>query len=187
MSRNQQESLTQDDVFDILSNSRRRFTLYYLREAGEPVELDELARELAAWENDTTVGELTKQQRKRVYVSLYQTHIQKLSDAGIVEYDQDTGMLALANGANQIGAYLSVDEDDDARVRWQEYYIVLSAASGLLYALVAFDVALFSLVSELQMGIVIVLAFAALATAHYVYTRQSASDIPADALIQDRG
>lgn len=186
MSRNAQEALSQDDVFDILSNSRRRYVLYYLRQAGEPVELDELARELAAWENDTTVDDLTKQQRKRVYVSLYQTHIQKLADAGIVDYDQDTGMLSLANGASQIGAYLSVDEEDERQVRWQELYILLAAVSGALYALVAFDVAVFAAVSDLIVGIAIVLAFAGLAIAHYVYTRRAESDIPAEALIQNR-
>lgn len=186
MPRNPQGSLTQDDVFDILSNGRRRYVLYYLREAEEPVELDELARELAAWENQTTVEELTKQQRKRVYVSLYQTHIQKLADAGIVEYDQDTGMLSLATGANQIGAYLSVDEDEEGRVRWQEYYVILAAAGGLLYALVALDVAAFGLVSEFQIGLAIVIAFAGLATVHYFYTRRSESEIPAEALIQNR-
>ena len=180
------ESLSQDAVFDILSNARRRFVLYYLREADGPVELGELARELAAWENETTVDELTKQQRKRVYVSLYQTHIQKLAEAGIVEYDKDTGMVRLSNGANQIGAYLSVEEDQEDRTRWQEYYIALAAVSGVLYALVALDVSVFALISELQIGIAIVVSFAALAVAHYVTTRRGGSEIPADALIRER-
>lgn len=186
MSRSTSESLSQDTAFDILSNARRRYVLYYLREADGPVELGELARELAAWENDTTVEELTKQQRKRVYVSLYQTHIQKLAEAGIVEYDPDTGMVALANGARQLGSYLSVGDEEERGTRWQELYILLAATGGVLYALTAFDVSVFGLVSEFQVGLVIVLAFAALAAVHYVSSRREDTEIPTEALIQNR-
>lgn len=186
MARSTSESISQDTAFDILSNARRRYVLYYLRESDGPVELGELARELAAWENETTVEELTKQQRKRVYVSLYQTHIQKLAEAGIVEYDPDSGMVALANGARQIGTYLSVGEDEERRTRWQELYILLAALGGVLYALAAFDVSVFGLVSELQVGLAIVLAFGGLAAVHYVSTRRKEAEIPTEALIQNR-
>lgn len=185
MPRSRSESISQDVMFDILSNARRRYVLHYLRQTDGPVDLGELSQELAAWENETSVEELTKQQRKRVYVSLYQTHIQKLADAGVVEYDQDSGMVALANGAAEIGQYLSV-VDDEERARWQEAYIALAALCGIVYALVAFDVMMFGLVSELQIGSAIVLAFVALAAAHYVLTRREQSEIPTEALIRNR-
>lgn len=177
--------MSQDDAFDILSNGRRRFVLYYLREADEPVELGELAGELAAWENETTPSELTKQQRKRVYVSLYQTHIQKLADAGVIEYDQDTGMVRLADGSAQIGEYLSVGTEEDGRTRWQEAYIALAVVGAALYALVALEVSVFAVFSELQIGLVIVGALALLASAHYVQARRQSAEIPADALVRD--
>lgn len=179
--------MSQDDVFDILSNARRRFVLYYLREAGEPVELGELARELAAWENETPASDLTTQQRKRVYVSLYQTHIQKLAEADIVEYDDDTRMVRLADAADEIGAYLSVDDDEASDVSWQERYLALAAISGALYALVAFQLPGFAVLSELAMGVGIVVAFAVLAVVHYVHARRESREIPTDALIQNGG
>ncbi len=177
--------MSQDDAFDILSNARRRYVLYYLREANGPVELGELANELAAWENETTTEELTQQQRKRVYVSLYQTHIQKLAEADIVEYDQDTSMVSLANGARDIGAYLSVGTDDTPQYRWQRLYLVLAAVSGLLYALVALDLSVFATFSEFQIGIAIVGAFAGLAAIHYLQSRRQSTEIPSDALIRE--
>lgn len=187
MQRNQERALSQDEVFDILSNGRRRYVLYYLQEADGPVNLDELARELAAWENETTVEELTKQQRKRVYVSLYQTHIQKLADAGVVEYDRESGMLTLAKGANQIDAYIADDRDRVTREkRWQIAYVALSAVSAVFYALVAFDVSVFGLMTQLQAGSLIVISFAVLASVHYLYTRQQEPDLPTAALIQNR-
>lgn len=177
--------MSQDAAFDILSNARRRFVLYYLRETGEPVELGELAGELAAWENETTPAELTKQQRKRVYVSLYQTHIQKLADADVVEYDQDTGMVRLADGSGQIGEYLSVGTEEDGRTRWQEAYVALAAVGAVLYALVALEVSVFAILSELQVGLLIVGALAFLASTHYVQARRQSTEIPADALIRE--
>lgn len=185
MSRTSTDPVSKDTVFDILSNARRRYVLHYLREKGEPVELGELAQELAAWENETTVEELTKQQRKRVYVSLYQTHIQKLANAGLVEYDRDTGMIALGDHVDQIGEYLS-GPDEGEHPRWQESYIVLAVSSGIIYALVALDVFVFSFVSELQAGVVIVAAFLVLATEHYLYTRKKRSEIPAGTLTRTK-
>lgn len=185
MPRSQSESLSQDDVFDILSSARRRFVLYYLRKKGEPVELSELAVELAAWENETPIDELTKQQRKRVYVSLYQTHIQKLADAGIVTYDKDSGMVTLARGARQIGAYLSVGSEESSQTRWQAYYITLAMASGIIYLLVTFDISIFALISELQIGLLIVSSFAAVAAIHYLQKRREETEIPAETLIQN--
>lgn len=177
--------MSQDAAFDILSNARRRFVLYYLREAGEPVELGELARELAAWENETTTAELTKQERKRVYVSLYQTHIQKLADADIIEYDQETSVVRLADGASELGEYLSAGTEDDGRTRWQEAYVALAAVGAILYGLVALEVSIFGMVSEQLIGLIVVASLFLLATAHYVYSRRKSAEIPSDALIRD--
>lgn len=76
--------LSQDQVFEVLKSPRRRYALYYLRREGGIVELSDLTDQVAVWENDTTPSGLTSEQRKRVYISLYQTHLPKLDDAGIV-------------------------------------------------------------------------------------------------------
>lgn len=156
-------------MFDILSNARRRYVLYYLREADEPVELGELARELAAWENDTTVEELTKQQRKRVYVSLYQTHIPKLEDAGVVEYDQDSGTVRLTSRADEIEDYLGGDAG--VTVPWQVLYLGLAVASAALFLGVAFEVGALATVSLITLGILVSVAFGIVALAHILYTQ----------------
>lgn len=184
MSTGNTQSISQDAVFDILSNARRRYVLYYLRQADEPVELSELARELAAWENDTTPEELTKQQRKRVYVSLYQTHIQKLADAGMVEYDQESGMVTLAAGAHHLEGYLGDGADASGGIRWQRLYVLLAVGGGILYALVAVDAPVFGLLSSLQVGLVVLLSFSVLAAGHYVYSERRSVDLPADSLIR---
>jgi hypothetical protein len=164
-----ERGLSQDTVFDILSNPRRRYVLYYLRMEEGPVQLTSLAEHVAAWENDTDVESLDDQQRKRVYVSLYQTHVPKLADSGIVEYDKDQGSVALAEDAGAIDTYLSQPEDD---VPWQYVYAAEAVVGALLLALTVLDVPGFSLLPDTLVSFAIVLAFGITVGAQFLVRRR---------------
>lgn len=101
-----------DVVFEILKNPRRRQVVQQLRDHGE-TELGELAEFIAADENDTTVEALSADERKRVYIGLYQTHLPKMDDAGVVTYDQDRGVVAPGPAIDQLTAYLGANEEGD--------------------------------------------------------------------------
>lgn len=122
------DSLSQDRVFDILSNPRRRFVLHYLSRQSDSVPLRELADEVARWETGDET--LSPQQRKRVYVSLYQTHIPRLADAGMIEFDADSGLVNIAEQAREIDKY--VKNQSNAR-RWPIYYIVVGLLGVSVY------------------------------------------------------
>lgn len=77
-----------DMVFDILGTSRRRDVVRYLESNPEPVAIGELADYIAAQEYGKTVEEVTSNERKRVYVSLYQSHLPKMADADVIAYEQ---------------------------------------------------------------------------------------------------
>ena len=126
-----ESQLSQDTVFDVLSNSRRRYVLYYLRQESEPIQLIDLAEHVAAWENETDIESLTDQERKRVYVSLYQTHIPKLADTGVVTYDKEAGTVALTERRSAINKHLSETEDN---IPWQLIYLS-EAIIGTLFVL----------------------------------------------------
>ena len=102
MSREAPSGASPDTVFEILSNRRRRLVLYYLREHGGMATMNELSENIAALENDVPVADLTSQQRKRVYVSLYQTHLTKLEETGMIEYDRDEGEVRLTDRADEV-------------------------------------------------------------------------------------
>lgn len=172
----EQDELTQDVVFDILSSSRRRYVLFYLRQADDPVELNSLAEQVASWENDLPVEELSDQQRKRVYVSLYQTHIPKLDSIGLVEYDQQSGLVEPTDRALEIDSYLTVSSSQP--IPWQQFYLGLALVSGVMLALVAFDVGPFATIPEVVVGVGITVGFAVSAIAHYLYWRQQRRQIP---------
>lgn len=122
------DSLSQDRVFDILSNPRRRFVLHYLSRQSGSVPLRELADEVARWETGDET--LSPQQRKRVYVSLYQTHIPRLADAGMIEFDSDSGLVNLADQAREIDNYVKNQSNDR---RWPIYYIAVGLIGISVY------------------------------------------------------
>lgn len=137
-----ERELTEDLIFDILSSSRRRYVLYCLQEADEPMEVTDLAEQIAAWENDTEVSELSAQERKRVYVSLYQTHVPKLASAGVVEYDEDAGTVILGENARIINEYL---RESPREAAWHWIYLGLALVGGLLILFASLNVSVYGL------------------------------------------
>ena len=95
-----EQELPLDVTFEILKNRRRRLVLDYLREADETVRIGELAEHIAAIENDIPVQQLNSQQRKRVYIGLYQCHLPKMDDAGVVDFNQDRGLVDLTDAGD---------------------------------------------------------------------------------------
>lgn len=165
MPTNDTNELDQDTVYDILSNARRRFVISYLREHDEPIELNRLSEEVAAWENDTTVAELSDKQIKRVYVSLYQTHVPKLDEHGLVEYDKDSGAIQLTSNVEVLDAHLP--DCERSHTPWPFVYAGLAAVGLAAYTLVLLLPAAFSWVSTTALGVVITVLFAIVTFVHY--------------------
>ena len=180
MSDSDYQSLSQDLVFDLLSNSRRRFVLHYLKHAEGPVRLSELAAEIAAIENEIPVDDLTSQQRKRTYVSLYQTHIPKLQDAGAVSYDAETGRVELAAGADRIGEYF---QQQQSTRQWQYYYLFLAVGGFLLY--VVAGLVGVSTGVQFLLGVAVLVAFGVVAVVHYLTTRPGQAELPVNLIEQE--
>lgn len=118
--------LTNDDVFEILSNARRRRVIFLLHTAREPMELGELAEQIATAE----LGEPPDQdQYKRLYISLYQTHLPKLEEHGVVEYDTESKLVTLTERVQPLIDVFRVDEDEPS---WWKYYALLAIVSAVV-------------------------------------------------------
>lgn len=117
-----------DEVYDLLSNHRRRYVVHYCKRAGGPVTLSELAEQVAAWEHDKAVAEVTSAERKRVYTSLQQTHLDRLADAGIVSFDGDE--IELTEKAEELEVYLDIVPSGS--IPWGIYYLGLSVLAGIV-------------------------------------------------------
>ncbi|WP_338742408.1 DUF7344 domain-containing protein [Haloplanus salilacus] len=158
------DGLSEDTLFSILSNERRRYVLYYLDRIERDAELSDLAERIAAWENGIDVADLEYDQRKRVYTSLHQTHLPKLDDAGVVDYDHDRSTVVAAAGVSDIDAYLSAV--DDGGRQWSRRYLGLSALCLGFLVGAWLDVFPFTAVPDLALAAAVVVVFGFSGAAH---------------------
>lgn len=168
------EPLSRDLVFDVLKNRRRRYALHYLRRAEESVQLSELAEQVAAWENGIAIEAISAAERKRVYTALYQSHLPKLDDAGIVDYNQNRGIVELSETAEQLDVYL--DMDTKSNIEWHNWYLGLAVGGVGLLTGAFLGLPPFSVVGDVLVAAIVVAAYAAVAIAHTYYARH----VPAD-------
>ncbi|WP_313692785.1 DUF7344 domain-containing protein [Halorarum halobium] len=103
--------LPRDLVFRLLSATRRRRVLEVLDENGGAATLGVAAERVAAAENGVPVERLSSDQRKRVYVGLYQNHLPKLDDANVIDFDPARGRIELGERADLLFPYLYFDPD----------------------------------------------------------------------------
>lgn len=125
----QSRRLTRSAIFDMLSNARRRYVLAHLQER-PTASIRELSRELAAWENDVEAAAVSSKQRKRVYTALHQTHLPRLDEYGVVDYDRDRGEVRATQRLEVFAPYL--DDGTPTAPNWPRYYVGIGLATVLL-------------------------------------------------------
>jgi len=86
-------------------------------QAGDLVKMCDVAEHVAAKEHETTVKQLLSDERQRVYIPLYQSHLPKLDEAGIIDYDKPRGIVRPGECLEQFRQYLDSAplETDDAK------------------------------------------------------------------------
>ncbi|MWV64140.1 hypothetical protein GRS48_04790 [Halorubrum sp. JWXQ-INN 858] len=165
------EAISTDEVFALLSNERRRSVLRHLSMNGGEVRLRELATTIAAEENDVEPVEVTYAQRKRLYTSLYQSHLPRMERSGVIEYNRNSGAITLAPGADTFDAYLEVVGDDE--FTWSEFYLGLAGLFAAVTLAYATGTPPFSALSATVVMGSFALLLAVAAVAHFRYTRAS--------------
>lgn len=86
------------DAADLLSDPHCRQLVEYLRESGEPAGIEQLATHVAARVRGVPVEAIGPDVRRRVQTWLHHGQLPALSEAGVVEYDVDTGTVRLLDG-----------------------------------------------------------------------------------------
>ncbi|WP_255170674.1 DUF7344 domain-containing protein [Natrononativus amylolyticus] len=156
------------EIFDLLSNHRRRYAIHYCKREGEAVTLGDLAEHVAAWELDKEVQELTSAERKRVYTSLQQTHLPTLERAGMVVFDNRT--IELTEDADELEVYLDVVPGDS--VPWGVYYLGLSALGFVVMGGLWLEWIPIGTVPEIGWATGLIMLFAASALVHVAQNRR---------------
>lgn len=164
---NDDSPLSRDEIHDLLSNPRRRYALHILKRDDETADLSTLAEEVAAWENEKPVSEVTSNERHLVYTSIQQNHLPRLERAGVIT--EERGRVELTSEAEELDVYMDVVPGDS--IPWAEYYLGLSAFSLALLAAVRVGVFPAS-VPGLAWGVVIAVLFTCSAAYHTYQNRE---------------
>jgi hypothetical protein len=162
--------LTRDEVFELLSNERRRYVIRYLQSNDGAGELGDMATQVAAWEHDVAPDRVDSTERKRAYTTLQQSHLPKMDDMGAVDYDSDSGHVEATEALGAVDIYLEIVPGGE--LAWKEYYLALSIVSVALVAVVAVGgVYPFALLPDVVWAAVIAFAFLVSAAAHVYLDR----------------
>lgn len=151
------QSLSLDDRFEILKNERRRIVLQYLKDAEGTVKLNELANQVTAIENDIKVEAITSEERKRVYVGLYQFHLPKMARMGVVEYDKDRGDITLTEVGDTLYQEYDSEDPSDRNVQRAHFILGLLGISGIIGGLVAQAWLISTIILAIQTAMLVVL------------------------------
>jgi hypothetical protein len=163
-------AIAPETVFEVLSNERRRYVLHHLKSMGERITVRELSEQVAAWENGIEVAAVTPKERKRVYTALHQTHLPKMADVGVIDYDRDRGTLELTDAIETFDIYLEVVPEQD--LSWSELSLALSSVSAALVAAVALGVYPFALLPDIAYAAVIAAGWFVVSVVH-TYVQRS--------------
>lgn len=161
--------LSKDEIFHVLQNNRRRRVLQCLLATDGPVQLGDIAEQITAWEYGITIEEITPEQRQRVYIALYQSHLPKLAECGLITYNRTQGIVERTSQINQVTRYLDQDETlsqaEDTSRTWVWYYTGITCFSALLIGLTWLDFGLISLLVNGRLALLITLLYAGMTLA----------------------
>ena len=150
-------------LFTVLSNHRRRYLLHACQQANGEATLGDIAEQVAAWEYNKPIDELTSTERKRVYTSLQQHHLDKLLEAGLIEVERD--VIKTTEKGKSIRVYLDVVTE--GTIPWSLYYLGLAVVGGFSLLIVYYDL-LPEPISALWIGAAFVLLLGGSAVVHHM-------------------
>lgn len=160
--------LDETEIHDVLRNDRRRLTLRCLRETEDmALSLGELSERVAALE--TGESPPPRDKRQSVYVSLQQTHLPKLEELDVVEYDTDRKSVSLRDRVEEIEVYMEVVPQYG--LSWGEFYFALGLVGLLTTIAVSLGSVLFGNLPPMVVSAVLFLVLIG-SSAYHVYTHQ---------------
>lgn len=98
-------TITATEAFDLLSDDRRRSLLELLPDDGSSMALRTAALHLVLEESSEVVPTVGPEAFRRMVTSLHHSHLPRLADLDVVEYDVEAGTVRRGGAAAELDAY----------------------------------------------------------------------------------
>ena len=158
--------ISQDELLTMLSNQRRRFAIHCLKQQSQTeLTVTELAEQVASWENDKEINQLTQKERKRVRSALRQFHLPKMADGGFIEYDSARSTVCLTKTTENANIY--IDSLTGREIPWGMYYLGFSAVSIVCLLGLWFELYPLTLLPPIVYGVFFVTALSVSSIGHF--------------------
>ncbi|MCU4752673.1 DUF308 domain-containing protein [Halobacteria archaeon AArc-curdl1] len=164
-------TLSEDELFELLANQRRRHILHALMREGQPLDIGTLSQEIAAWEDGNALEEVSSKDRKRVYTALQQSHLPKMDKSGVVDYNSDRGTVEPTEALEDVEIYMDVIRGRE--IPWSDYYLGLTGVIALVLGGATMGLAPFAMLPISAWTIFVVVTLAVSALAHRYYSRRN--------------
>ncbi|TKX50454.1 transcriptional regulator [Halorubrum sp. ASP121] len=166
-SRSEIDDLSEDDVYEMLSNRRRRFVIHALKRAEEPVDVSELSTHVTAWERGVDPDAVKYEDRRNVYSTLQRIHLPKLEEKNVVRVDEEANLVEPTPTLDDLDVYIEVLRGRE--IPWSLYYFGLAVLAGLVLVGVAIGVPGLAAIDGTTAAVFVVTAFTVSALLHYHY------------------
>lgn len=134
--------LSNEEIHDVLRNERRRRVIDILQSSNGTVSVRELSEEIGSIEAESNPP--PRNIKQSVYVSLLQTHLPKLNELGIIDYESDRKMVKVDGRLEDLSVYMeTVPKYGLSKV---EYYAALGLLGILTISAAEVGAPLFSMV-----------------------------------------
>lgn len=160
-------SLPEGEIFELLANRRRRFAIHALKRADGPMDVADLSTRVTAWERGVDPETIGYDDRRNVHTVLTRTHLPKLDERGVVEYDDEAKVVEPTPVLDDLDVYIEVLRGRE--IPWSLYYLGLAALVGAVTLAVTVEVPLFAALDGTAVAAFAVTAFAVSAALHYYY------------------
>lgn len=100
-------SVSLDTAFDVLADSKRRQVLEYLDFEDASASLDTLAKYVARRQTNPGCSAVSAETIDSMRTDLHHTHVPKLAQCGMVDYDEDADRVELTDTGREVIEFFS--------------------------------------------------------------------------------
>jgi len=102
-----EDSVVLDTVLDLGGDQHRRIVLAVLAHEQRSLTMHDLTKTIVKHNHHAPLREMPKESLSEVQISLHHVHLPKIDAAGLIEYDQDRGLVEPTEQFEQVQPQLS--------------------------------------------------------------------------------